>query len=185
LNYLDYFIIAAAAIGFLLGYKDGLIRKIIGLIGLIVGVALAFEFSEYFGKVLTPFFNNDEYLSNVISGILIFLVTILIASILKRVVHPLDKLNKFLNQFIGGFIGVIQIIFFISCLFLIVNIFNVPGKNDGENSLMYTTVKNLLPDTIDLIIGHRAKASDFIRTVIDNKDKIDLPDIDTLNIIEK
>ena len=97
MNYLDILILAIALLGFLLGFKDGLIRKIIGLIGLIAAIGFAFEFSDKLGHLLTPFFNNDDYLAKIISGILIFLFVILIASIIKRIVHPLDKVNRFVN----------------------------------------------------------------------------------------
>jgi len=98
LNYLDYIIIVIILIGFLLGFKDGLVRKLIGLLGLIFGIGLAFQFSGTVGKLLIRFFNNDEYLSSVIAGILIFLVVILIATIIKRIVHPFDKVNRLINQ---------------------------------------------------------------------------------------
>ena len=90
MNYIDYIILLIVFIGFLLGFKDGLIRKIIGLIGLIAGILLAYKFSGNLGRFLIKFFNNDDYLANLISGILIFLTVILIASILKRIVHPVD-----------------------------------------------------------------------------------------------
>ncbi len=175
MNYIDYIIIAFALIGFLLGFKDGLIRKIIGLIGLIAGIALAFEFSDKIGKFLTPFFNNDEYLAGVISGILIFLIIVFIASIIKRIVHPLDKLNKFINQFIGGLIGIIQIVFFLSAIFLFMDIFKIPDDKSRKDSILYSTVYDLIPNTIDLVIGHRAKATDIIKNFIESQDTIVKP----------
>lgn len=181
MNYIDIVIFIAAIIGFLLGFKDGLIRKIIGLIGLIAAIAFAFEFSDDFGHLLNPIFNRDEYFSNVIAGIIIFLVTILIASIIKRLVHPVDKLNKFINQFVGGLIGTVQIIFFLSGMFLFLNIFNFPDKKTASDSLLYKQVYDLIPASIDLIIGHRAKASDFIKSIIEDKDKIPTPPVDSLN----
>lgn len=180
MNYLDYIIIVFVVIGFLLGFKDGLIRKIIGLIGLIAGIALAFEFSDVIGKFLTPFFNNDEYLSGVISGILIFLTVVFIASVIKRIVHPLDKLNKFINQFIGGLIGVIQIIFFLSAFLLVIDIFQIPEEESRNKSFFYETVYNTIPNTIDLIIGHRAKATDIIINFIENQDSITTPIQDSI-----
>jgi membrane protein required for colicin V production len=180
LNYLDYFIFATAIIGFLLGFKDGLIRKIIGLIGLIAGILLAYEFADDFGQLLNPIFNKDEYFSNVIAGILIFLLAVLIASIIKRIIHPNDKVNRFINQFIGGLIGIIQIVFFLSALFLFLSIFSFPDKKTGNNSLVYNHVYNLIPSTIDLVIGQKAEASDFIKNLIEEKDKINSPIIDTL-----
>ncbi len=171
MNYLDYIIIIIAVIGFLLGFKDGLIRKIIGLIGLIAGIGLAFEFSDEIGKILTPFFNNDNYLANIISGILIFLIVVLIASIVKRIVHPLDKVNRFLNQLIGGIIGSAQIIFFLSGFMLFLDIFSFPAKETQKSSLFYQPVHNIIPATFDLIVGHHSKISDIIKDFIESKDK--------------
>lgn len=170
MNFVDYIIILGAVIGFLLGFKDGLIRKIIGLIGLIAGIAFAFEFSDNLGKMLTPIFNNDEYFAGVVSGILIFLVTILATSIVKRIVHPLDKLNRFVNQFTGGIIGVIQILFFLSAVLLVLNIFSVPSKETKDGSLLYKPVHELIPASIDLVVGHRAKATDLINFFIGGKE---------------
>ena len=171
MNYIDYILIVIVLIGFLLGFKDGLIRKIIGLIGLIAGIALAFEFSDNLGAVLTPFFNNDSYLANITSGILIFLVVILIASIVKRIVHPLDKVNRFLNQFIGGLIGSAQIILFLSGIMLFLDIFNFPAKDVKDNSLFYKPVHNIIPATFDLVIGKHSKVSDIIKDFIESKEK--------------
>ena len=171
MNYLDYIIIVIALIGFLLGFKDGLIRKIIGLIGLIAGIGLAFEFSDDLGKILTPFFNQDDYLSNIISGILIFLVVVLIASIIKRIVHPLDKVNRFLNQFIGGLIGSAQLILFLSGLMLFLDIFSFPAKEVQNNSLFYKPVHNIIPTAFDLVLGQHSKVSDIIKDFIESKEK--------------
>lgn len=177
MNYIDYFIFIAAIIGFVLGFKDGLIRKIIGLAGLIAAIFLAYKFANDFGKILSPIFNKDEYFSNVIAGIIIFLLTILIASIIKRLVHPSDKLNKFINQFIGGLIGIVQIIFFISGLFLFLKIFSYPDKTTGSNSLLYKSVYNLIPTTVEFVMGQREKGSDLIKSIIEDKDKISSPSI--------
>lgn len=171
MNYLDYIIFVVIVIGFLLGFKDGLVRKIIGLIGLMVGVILAFQFSGKVGKILTPLFNNDEYLSSVIAGITIFLIVILIASLIKRVVHPFDKVNRFINQFLGGIIGAVQITFFLSAVFLFLNIFSFPNSLQRNNSWSYNFVLDLIPKSIDLVIGKNSKASDYIIKYIEKKDK--------------
>jgi membrane protein required for colicin V production len=157
-------------VGFLLGFKDGLVRKIIGLLGLIAGVALAFKFSGRVGHVLTSFFNQDEYLANLIAGILIFLLTVFVASVIKRIVHPLDKVNKFINQTLGGLIGVVQLIYFASTVFLFLNIFAIPKNADREGSLFFKSVLNLIPKTVDLFVGQKFKATDFLKNYIEKKD---------------
>jgi len=180
LNYLDYVIIVVVAIGFLLGFKDGLIRKIIGLIGLIAGIGLAFEFSDDLGRLITPFFNHDGYLANIIAGILIFLIIVLIASIVKRIVHPLDKVNKFVNQFIGGIVGAIQIIFILSGIFLFLDIFSFPAKEVRNESFSYNKIYDIIPAAFDLVIGHESKASDMIKTFIESKDSNTVAPKDTI-----
>ena len=181
MNYLDYIIIVVILIGFLLGFKDGLVRKIIGLLGLIIGIVLAYKFSGSVGKFMIRFFNNDEYLSSLIAGILIFLIVILIATIFKRIVHPFDKVNRLLNQVLGGLIGTIQIIYFISAVFLFLNIFSFPKSEQKNNSFSYNFVLDLIPKTIDFAMGQKSKASNYFKQYIEKSDIDSTSQIDSLH----
>ncbi len=179
MNYLDYIILVVLAVGFILGFKDGLVRKIIGLIGFIVAVFVAFKFYSKLGRVITPFFNNDEYLSSMIAGVVIFLAILLIASLIKRVVHPFDKVNKFINQFLGGIIGAVQIIYFLSAVFLFLNIFSIPARQQASASFSYNFVLNIIPKSVDLLAGKNSKASDYLIKYIENKDEDPNPKLDS------
>jgi len=185
LNYLDYIIFIFLTLGFLLGFKDGLVRKIIGLIGFIVAIALAFQFSDFIGNFLSKILIKDKYLADIVAGILIFLTIMLITAILKRIFHPLDKVNRLINQLVGGIIGAIQIVFFVSGIFLFINILGIPSKKDRTGSLLYDRVQNLIPDSIDLIIGGDSKANDYIKQFIEDKDKIESSSIKVDTLITK
>lgn len=178
MNYVDYIIIAVILIGFILGFKDGLVRKVIGVLGLIAGIVLAFSYSTEVGSFLAPIFDNEQNLAEIIGGILIFLFVILISSIIKRIIHPVDKVNRFVNQILGGLAGAIQMIFFISGFLLFLNIFKVPNQNTRTNSLMYNKMYSVVPTTIDLIIGDKEKADEFINDLIEKKDSINLEEIE-------
>ena len=170
MNYIDYIIILVILIGFLLGFKDGLVRKIIGLAGLALAILLAIEFSEELGNFLSPIFNDEIYFSNIVSGFIIFVLTILITSIIKRIVHPLDKVNRFVNQFLGGLAGAIQIIFFISDFLLFLNIFSVPEQETRINSVLYDGIAALVPNAIDFVLGDNSKTQDLFQEYIEGKD---------------
>lgn len=185
MNYIDYIIIAAIVIGFILGFKDGLVRKIIGVIGLIAGVLLAFSYSEEVGKFLAPIFDNEQNLAEIVGGILIFLIVILISSIIKRIIHPVDKVNNFINQILGGLTGAIQMIFFISGFLLFLNIFKVPNQNVRTESLLYEKIYSVVPITIDLIVGDDSNATDFINNMFEKKDSINLDEIEIDSTIIK
>lgn len=169
MNFVDYIIIAFLAIGFILGFKDGLVRKIIGLIGFFVSIGLAFELSDYAGLTLQPFFNNDFLLAKTIGGIAIFFIAIFVVAILKRVLHPVDKVNRFVNQLLGGISGLIQMVFFLSAIFILLGIFNFPTQKERENSLFYETVHNVVPFTVDILMGKDSKAREFLNEYIDEK----------------
>ncbi len=127
---------------------------------------------------MAPIFDNEVYLASIIGGIIIFLIVILFASIIKRIVHPVDKVNRFVNQLLGGFSGAVQMFFFISGFLLFLNIFNFPSESTRNESLMYDKVYQIIPVTVDLIIGDNSKSSTFIHDFIRDVDSIDLREIE-------
>ncbi len=167
MNYIDIIIILAVFIGLALGFRDGLIRKAIGLVGLIFGVFLSFSFYKSLGLVITPLFNDEKYLAEIFAFFLIFIVTLLLSSILKRIINPLDKVNRFTNQLLGGISGSIQIMFFLSGFFLFLNIFSIPSLKDQKSSLFYSKVYNVIPVCIDLIVGSDLDTKGLVKRFIE------------------
>ena len=62
MNFIDIIIVIAIAIGFLLGFKDGFVRKLVGIIGFITAVVVAIFFSSHLGRIIESFF-GIEFLS--------------------------------------------------------------------------------------------------------------------------
>ena len=87
---IDLIIVIVMLIGFVLGFKDGFVRKIIGLIGFIIAIILAALFYQQLGEILESFTGIEIYLSKILGGITIFLVVMIFVSLLKRWVHPFD-----------------------------------------------------------------------------------------------
>lgn len=167
MNYIDFIIIALFLVGFILGFKDGFIRKLIGLAGIVIGIFLAVKLSDTAGKLLLPIFNDEPYLAGIIGAILIFVLTIIAASIIKRLVHPHDKVNKMLNQILGGTAGSIQVVFFLSLVFLLLSAFNYPDEKTSSESLFYKPVYSVVPGTIGFLIGGK----DLVKEYIGDPDK--------------
>jgi membrane protein required for colicin V production len=170
LNLLDAIIIIVVAVGFILGYKDGIVRKIIGLIGFTLAVFLSIKYADWLGLSIENVLGIEYYLSEIIAGVAIFLVIILIFTILKRIIHPFDKVNNFINQILGGIVGAIQILFFLSGVLYIINIFNAPSKNAKDNSVLYQKVYDIIPGTINLISNYTPKPREMFKEYINEKD---------------
>ena len=169
---IDLIIVIVFLIGFVLGFKDGFVRKIIGLVGFISAIILAAVFYEKFGAIIESFTGIEIYLSKIVAGVLIFLVVMIIVSLLKRWVHPFDKVNNFINQILGGVIGAIQILFFLSAVFFLLRVFEIPGKNVINSSLFYSKTYDILPTTIDFLNSYTPKTKEILKDYINEKDTL-------------
>ena len=149
MNSIDLIIIITVLVGFILGFKDGFVRKLIGLIGFGLSVVLAVMFKDELGKMIEYALGIEIYLAQIIGGIAIFFGVILIFTLLKRIIHPFDKVNNLINQIVGGVVGIFQLLYFLSAVFLLLNIFDVLGKSVKESSAFYNITYKVIPATID------------------------------------
>lgn len=172
MNFIDIIIVVAIAIGFLLGFKDGFVRKIVGIIGFIAAVIIAIFFSSYVGKIIESLFGIEYYLAEIMAGLLLFVAIMIVTTILKRVIHPFDKVNNLINQLLGGFFGIIQLLFFISALFLLLNIFDFPDKKTQQSSMLYKYAYGVIPTSIDFLKDYTPSTEDIIKDYINQKDSI-------------
>ncbi|MCZ7611207.1 MAG: CvpA family protein [Ignavibacterium sp.] len=172
MNYIDIIILVAVLIGFLLGFKDGFVRKLIGIIGFIVAVIVAILLSSHFGRVIESVLNIEYYLAEIMAGMILFIALMIITTILKRVIHPFDKVNNLINQIIGGVVGVIQLMFFISAVFLLLNVFNFPDKKTQNSSFLYKYAYGVIPHSIDFLKAYTPDTEDIIKDYINQKDTL-------------
>lgn len=172
MNYIDIIIIAAILIGFLLGFKDGFVRKLIGIIGFIAAVVIAILFASHFGRMIESAMNIEYYLAEIMAGLILFIALMIVTTILKRVIHPFDKVNNLINQLIGGFVGVIQLLFFISALLLLLNIFDFPNKKTQNDSYLYKYAYGVIPTSINFLKDYTPDTEDVIKDYINQKDTL-------------
>jgi membrane protein required for colicin V production len=172
LNLVDIIIIGIVLIGFILGFKDGFVRKLIGFSGFVLAVYLSIVFASELGKVFENVLGIEFYLSEIIAGGVIFIGIMVLFSVLKRIVHPFDKVNNLLNQILGGAVGMIQILFFLSAALYILKVFNVPGEKARQESVVYQPVYNIIPGAINLLSDYTPDAKKRIKDYINDKDTL-------------
>ncbi len=167
---LDILIVTSVIVGFILGFKDGFIRKLVGLAGFILAVVAAVFFAGKLGKLIESLFGIEYYLAEIIGGLVLFFSILAIFMFLKRVIHPFDKVNNLLNQIVGGIVGSIQILYFLSAIFIIVNVFNLPNKQTREQSLFYKLSYQVIPLTIEYLSNYTPQPRKLIEEYINEKD---------------
>ena len=172
MNPIDIIVIIAVVAGFILGFKDGFVRKIVGIIGFILALVCVAIFSARLGIAIENILGIEFYLSEIIAGVSIFIGVILLFTFLKRVIHPFDKVNNLMNQVVGGLVGIVQILYFVSALFLIMNIFNFPSQDAKKKSAFYGKMYQIIPLTIDYLSNYTPQPKQIIRDFINEKDTI-------------
>jgi len=172
LNVLDIVIAAILVIGFILGYKDGFVRKLIGTIGFVAAVYFAVRFSFDLGKAIENVLGMEIYLARIIGGLAIFLAIMILTSILKRIIHPFDKVNNLINQIVGGIVGILQVLIFLSALFFLLNVFNILGKETVDGSLLYKPDYNVIFFVIDNIREYTLEPKKIIKKIVEDQDSL-------------
>lgn len=170
MNPIDLIIIITVLVGFILGFKDGFVRKLIGIIGFCLAILLAALLKDEVGSIFEYILGIEFYLSEIIAAVVIFFTVILIFTLLKRIVHPFDKVNNLINQLIGGAVGIIQLLYFLSAVFMLLNVFDVPAKTVREESTFYEKTYKLIPVTIDYLTNYTTEPKNFIKEYIEDKD---------------
>lgn len=169
---LDALIVIGVLIGFILGFKDGFVRKLIGIVGFVLAVFLSIYFASQLGLVIESVFRIEYYFAEIVGGVIIFVAVITIAMILKRVLHPFDMVNNLINQIVGGIVGSIQIIYFLSAIFIILNLFNLPEKQTRDQSILYSPTYKVIPLTIQYLSYYTPQPRKLIEEYIHDKDTL-------------
>ncbi len=162
MNILDISIVVITLFGFILGFKDGFVRKIIGLIGFALAIYLSIKFASQVGHLIAESLGLDFALSKIVSAIAIFFLVELVFAIIKRVIHPFDKVNNLINQLLGGVMGAAQILFFISASLYILALFDIPSKKAKEESKLYASVAGILPSAINYINEYKPETKEIL-----------------------
>lgn len=82
MNWLDIFLLIALVASAFIGLKQGLIKTVLSLVGLIIGIILASNFYKALGNALA--FIPNESIARIVAFILILVIVMILASVLAR-----------------------------------------------------------------------------------------------------
>ncbi len=159
MNWLDIVIIVIILISTLRGLKDGLIKTLLSLAGLIVGVILAGRYHAALAERLT--FIPQSSLANIVAFAIILVVVILIASIVAAVLRWTVSMVMlgWLNHLGGAAFGFITGAIFCGALLAVwVKFLGTQGPVAGS------ALAPLLLDRFPMILALLPKEFDRIRS---------------------
>jgi len=148
-NLLDIIIIVPLLLFAWNGYKKGLIIEVASLAALILGLYMAFFFSDFAAEMLNDLFDMDQKYVAVIAFLLTFIVVIFLVitagKILQKFIDIL--LLGFFNKLAGAVFGILKGALILSIVMFVINYFNfgdfVFKEETREKSIFYEPVESI------------------------------------------
>ena len=145
MNYLDIIIAAPLLYGLIKGFSNGLVKEITGLLGLIIGVYVAINFSSYLHPRFTEFLGGYEQFVPIISFATLLFVSILVIRLLG---YFLDKLTKALalgiiSRILGAIFGFFKIVVIFSFLLFIVTEYGLINTQTQKESVLLKPLQDI------------------------------------------
>ena len=121
--YIDLIIIVVIIYAFIKGFYNGLINEIASFLGLFIGAIVSYTFSDNLSEILDSYFEIDPKVLNILSFILLFIITSLCFTIAGK---SLTKLIKFIslgtiNRLLGGLFSSLKFIIVIVSISMVIN----------------------------------------------------------------
>jgi membrane protein required for colicin V production len=145
MNYLDIVIAAPILYGLIKGFSNGLIKEITGLLGLLIGVYIAINFSSYLHPKFAEVLGGYKKFIPIISFTTLFIVSVMMIKLLGYV---LDKLTKslalgFASKILGAIFGGLKIVVIFSFLLTIAIEYEFIDKNIEKKSVLIEPLKEI------------------------------------------
>lgn len=161
MNTLDIIILAFVLFTAFLGLKNGLLRSIFSLVGIVSGLFFAVRYNDkltsYFG-----FLKLETKLLSLISFIFIIIVFYFISVYLAGKISRMNAVTKTFDRIFGVILGISKGLIIVSLfLLLTTNTFNFFGKDTVDKSKFYSSVVNVAPDVYNYIQKFFPNAKDF------------------------
>ncbi len=150
-NVLDIIIVIPLLLFAYGGYKKGLIIEVASLAALVLGLYIAFFFSDFAASMLNDLFDMNQKYVAVIAFLMTFIVVIFVVISIGKVLEKFVEvlLLGFLNKLSGALFGMIKGALILSILIFVINYFNfgdyIMKKETRQNSLFYKPVELIAP----------------------------------------
>lgn len=165
MNTIDIIILLIACIPALFGLKNGFLKSIFSLAGILTGFFLA---TKYYDKaeVYLSFLGIDRKILSVISFTCILLITYLIFVYFSKKISGLNSFTKTLDKILGAALGLFKGLILASLFLLVTTVtFSLFSKQDIEKSKLYSGIVNIAPDTYNLIMKFFPDAKNFYEEI--------------------
>lgn len=133
------------------GYKKGFIVELASLAALVLGLYIAFFFSDFAAEMLNDLFDMDQKYVAVFAFLITFIVVIFLVLTIGKIVQKFIDilLLGFLNKFAGAVFGFLKGALLLSILIFVINYFNFGNslfkEESRQESIFFEPIESIAP----------------------------------------
>lgn len=146
---LDLFLIVPLILFTLLGLRDGIVKKLVGIASIILGLFLGQGYMHDVGQFLVENMGTTPSSAPAMGFFWIFLFTTLVTSIVYRITSNNFKIGGIADRVLGAVLGFVQGALIASSLLLIMAFQGIPSRTTARDSRMYKPLVNIAPQILD------------------------------------
>lgn len=162
---LDLFLVSPLIIYSLLGLRDGLVRKVVGVCAVVVGLFLGQAYMRDAGNFLAANAGVSPTSAPSLGFLGIFVFVTLMASLIYKFASDNYKIGGIADKLLGAFLGFVQGALIASTLLLFMAFRGAPSRQVVEESRLYKPIVNLAPQILDLGSEVGSEAAKNIETL--------------------
>lgn len=136
-----------------LGYRKGFLRKLLGIVGILLGFILAVRFYKPVGVFFSELIKTNLNATYVICFLLIIIIIFSVAVWIARFIAGLNSGTTMIDKFLGTAFGFLEGIIIASVLVVNMSYLNCPDNKIRESSVLYPKVYNIAPVIFDKVIS--------------------------------
>ena len=124
--YIDLVVIVVLLYAFLKGFSNGLVNELASFLGLLIGAIISYSFSDDLSKIIDDYVEIDGQILNILSFILLFILTSFLFTIAGKYMTKLIKYISLgtINRLLGGIFSSLKFLIIIVSISMVINYFS-------------------------------------------------------------
>lgn len=167
MNLLDILILVPLLLFAFKGFKNGFVKEVFSVVGLVLAVFFAFQYMAELSNYLYQQLETDSVFVPYFSFGIIFLLVLLAVQVIIFFIEGVLRI-AFLglpNRIIGSVFGAFKTALIISIVLLLFSGFSLPDQETRSDSLFYPYVIKIAPATYNTLAKIYPGAGNYMDTV--------------------
>lgn len=162
---LDFLFAFPLIISALLGFRDGLVRKVVAIAVVIGGMFLSQLFMKDVADLLVKYISTDKSSAPITAYFMIFFTLILLQSLLYRLLAKGYKIGGIADRIIGCGLGLLEAALILSVVLVMFSLRGIPDRKTARDSRAYGTLISLAPLITDFATNIIPEAKESLEKI--------------------